>query len=331
MDALLARVGFGCGRLRGGAEESNSRRVLSAALDCGIRYFDTAPAYGGGASERILGQGLRGLRQEVELCTKVGLAGSPPDAAATLRAWLLTGVRTVLPASMLEKIKQGRRRPPARAAAVRSDRQFGDFGVASMRASVERSLAALDTGHLDCLMLHEPRPSDPPPEAGEWLAGLAVEGRALRIGVGTYAGLDELPAFGEVAQCAIGPAVFADCGSRALVVHGVLRDFDAPSFAACANAAGLFAAAPALKELAAGPLGSSALLLSAVILGTNVRRVLISTGSPRRLREFMSAAAAIFSEAQNTAHARGVFGTAAQGYFAQQSAATSSQHGGANP
>ncbi|MFO0550859.1 MAG: aldo/keto reductase [Polyangiaceae bacterium] len=49
-------------------------RIVSRALDRGIRIFDTANAYGDGESERILGQALRGRRADAIITTKVGFA-----------------------------------------------------------------------------------------------------------------------------------------------------------------------------------------------------------------------------------------------------------------
>src|SRR6266568_3856587 len=169
MDGFLARIGFGCGRLRGGVERSNSRRLVDTALDCGIRYFDTAPSYGGGASERILGQGLRGLRKQVQLCTKVGLPGSAPNAAATLRALVLTAMRTILPDSTLNRLKKARR---VQTHTSLEERKYGNFDVNLTRSSVQQSLEALETEYLDCLMLHEPRMSDPTQELAQLLGAL---------------------------------------------------------------------------------------------------------------------------------------------------------------
>ena len=46
---------------------------VSAALDCGINYFDVAPAYGGTVSETVLGKALKGVaRVRYHLSTKVG-------------------------------------------------------------------------------------------------------------------------------------------------------------------------------------------------------------------------------------------------------------------
>ena len=47
-------------------------RAIQRALDLGITFFDTADVYGGGHSERILGQALAGRRQQVVVATKFG-------------------------------------------------------------------------------------------------------------------------------------------------------------------------------------------------------------------------------------------------------------------
>ncbi|HEX8704234.1 MAG TPA: aldo/keto reductase [Myxococcaceae bacterium] len=51
-----------------------ARRIIDRALERGLRFFDTANLYGNGESERILGQALRGRRDQVGLATKAGLA-----------------------------------------------------------------------------------------------------------------------------------------------------------------------------------------------------------------------------------------------------------------
>ena len=46
---------------------------LAAALDAGVTWIDLAPVYGAGKAEEIAGQAIRGRRDEVQICTKVGL------------------------------------------------------------------------------------------------------------------------------------------------------------------------------------------------------------------------------------------------------------------
>ena len=61
------------GWMWGGTEANDSVRAIHAALDAGINLIDTAPAYGFGLSEEIVGQAIRGRRDRVVLATKCGL------------------------------------------------------------------------------------------------------------------------------------------------------------------------------------------------------------------------------------------------------------------
>src|SRR5215470_8181684 len=74
-----SRVGLGTwamgGYQWGGADDKASVRTIHAALDLGISLIDTAPAYGFGHSEEVVGRAIaeRGQRERVVLATKVGL------------------------------------------------------------------------------------------------------------------------------------------------------------------------------------------------------------------------------------------------------------------
>jgi aryl-alcohol dehydrogenase-like predicted oxidoreductase len=57
----------------GGTDESQSVATIRAALDQGINLIDTAPVYGFGASEEIVGKALTGVRSGAVIATKVGL------------------------------------------------------------------------------------------------------------------------------------------------------------------------------------------------------------------------------------------------------------------
>ncbi len=61
------------GWMWGGADEADAVRAIQAALDAGINLIDTAPAYGFGRSEDIVGKAIRGRRQRVVLATKCAL------------------------------------------------------------------------------------------------------------------------------------------------------------------------------------------------------------------------------------------------------------------
>src|SRR6476659_4781147 len=65
-------VGLGCNNFGGRLDADATARVVHAALDAGINFFDTADIYGGTRSEEFLGRALAGRRNEVVIATKFG-------------------------------------------------------------------------------------------------------------------------------------------------------------------------------------------------------------------------------------------------------------------
>ena len=68
-DLKASVIGLGTG-FRGGMTKDSSK-VIEAALDLGITLIDTAEIYGDGLSEKIVGEVIKGRREEVVLVTKV--------------------------------------------------------------------------------------------------------------------------------------------------------------------------------------------------------------------------------------------------------------------
>jgi L-galactose dehydrogenase len=77
----VSRLSFGASSLGGvfhAVDEAEAIAAVHAALDCGINYFDVAPAYGGTRSETVLGKALGGIaRDRYLLSTKVGKYTDP--------------------------------------------------------------------------------------------------------------------------------------------------------------------------------------------------------------------------------------------------------------
>ena len=78
----LPQLGFGAWAVGGAGwgepgDEAERLATVSAAQERGITFFDTAPAYGSGASERLLGRALKGVRDRVAIATKVGPRDDP--------------------------------------------------------------------------------------------------------------------------------------------------------------------------------------------------------------------------------------------------------------
>ena len=101
--------------------------IVDAALAEGITHIDTAPMYGLGAAEELLGRCLRGRRDRFTIATKVGI--SPPRAAAA----------RLLPGRLLRGPLGSR----------------FDWDLKVLERSFERSLRHLETDHVDMLLLHE--------------------------------------------------------------------------------------------------------------------------------------------------------------------------------
>jgi len=67
-------VGLGCNNFGMRIDDDATARVVSAALDAGINFFDTADIYGATKSEEFLGRALKGRRQQAIVATKFGMA-----------------------------------------------------------------------------------------------------------------------------------------------------------------------------------------------------------------------------------------------------------------
>jgi aryl-alcohol dehydrogenase-like predicted oxidoreductase len=72
----VSEIGLGAWQLAnpdwGVDSNTDGLRIIQKSLEAGCNFFDTAPAYGGGRSEELLGEGLKSVRKDVILCTKFG-------------------------------------------------------------------------------------------------------------------------------------------------------------------------------------------------------------------------------------------------------------------
>ncbi|KMY50671.1 aldo/keto reductase [Peribacillus loiseleuriae] len=69
-DLHVSKIGLGCMSL--GTDENQAKEIIMAALDEGINYFDTADLYHFGQNEKIVGESLQSVRDDVVIATKVG-------------------------------------------------------------------------------------------------------------------------------------------------------------------------------------------------------------------------------------------------------------------
>src|SRR5262245_24504062 len=118
----LSRIGLGCARLSGGTERKSAVRVIETAIECGITHFDTAPSYGFGLSEELLGSVLADAGQ-FTVTTKVGM---PRPAHGGRLAVARRILRPIVQKSALLKrlaaraVSSQKPRPPIDAATIRA-------------------------------------------------------------------------------------------------------------------------------------------------------------------------------------------------------------------
>jgi D-threo-aldose 1-dehydrogenase len=164
----LGRLGYGAanvGNLYRAVTDEGAWAVLEAAWDSGIRYFDTAPHYGLGLSERRLGSFLATKpRTDYVVSTKVGRLLRPsPETAHRLD----DANQFAVPASL---------------------RRVWDFSAGGIRASLEESLERLGLSGVDVLYLHDPDEHDLTADLSTGVPALAAlrdEGLVAAIGIGS--------------------------------------------------------------------------------------------------------------------------------------------------
>jgi aryl-alcohol dehydrogenase-like predicted oxidoreductase len=87
-DLEVSAQGLGCMGMSewyGAADWDESIATIDRALELGVTFFDTADVYGAGHNEVLVGRGLAGRRDEVQIATKFGIDRSGGDAARTIR------------------------------------------------------------------------------------------------------------------------------------------------------------------------------------------------------------------------------------------------------
>ncbi len=129
-------LGYGAaplGNLYTAVSDEQARSALDAAWDAGVRYFDTAPHYGLGLSERRVGEALRERpRSEFVLQTKVGRLlrphGSGPEERDLANGFDVTAT--------FERV--------------------WDFSAEGVRRSIGESLERMGLDRIDVALLHDP-------------------------------------------------------------------------------------------------------------------------------------------------------------------------------
>ena len=182
---LTTRLGFGCSSLMGASNRRASLAILESAYDAGIRHFDVAPRYGYGEAESCLGEFLQNHRGQITVATKYGIARPKKSPIIKLVRNLAGPILKQLP-SLKHRLAQA-----ANAATRNPERPT--FTAAQAKASLQRSLLALRTNHIDLWLLHEATAPDLHDDTLLHLLEAEVKrGTISTFGIGSSA--DKIPA-----------------------------------------------------------------------------------------------------------------------------------------
>lgn len=149
-DMKASRIGLGTwsigGWMWGGSDESKAIDTIHRALDQGINFIDTAPVYGFGRAEEIVGRALKSrAREEINIATKVGIEWSEDHQRLRRNA-------------TKSRISQ----------------------------EIDDSLRRLQTDYIDLYQLHWPDAATPMAETADALEQLRETGKIRAIGVSNF-------------------------------------------------------------------------------------------------------------------------------------------------
>jgi aryl-alcohol dehydrogenase-like predicted oxidoreductase len=130
----------------GAQDDAESIAAIQKALDLGMNWIDTAPAYGLGHSEEVVHKAIQGRRHQVYIATKCGLVWDDPSTGKVsnrLKAW-------------------------------------------SVRQEAENSLRRLGVDVIDLYQIHWPRPDEDIEESWTEIARLVEEGKVRYAGTSNF-------------------------------------------------------------------------------------------------------------------------------------------------
>ena len=159
-----SKITFGAwaigGWLWGGTNRKEAIDAIKAAYDIGVTSIDTAPAYGHGLSEEIVGEAIRGLdRSNVQILTKYGLRWDTTEGELFFKT----------------KDNSGKE--------VNMNRFASKESIVK---EVEASLKRLNTDYIDLYQIHWPDPTTPISETMEAMELLIKQGKIKAAGVCNY-------------------------------------------------------------------------------------------------------------------------------------------------
>lgn len=161
---LVSEITFGAwaagGWMWGGNDRKEAVRAIQSAYEIGVTSIDTAPIYGQGTSEEIVGEAIKGIpRDKVQLLTKFGMRWDLAKGDFAFKSKMNDGKDIDI---------------------------YKYAGRESIKKEVEDSLKRLGTDYIDLYQIHWPETATPLQETFETVAELIREGKVRYAGVCNY-------------------------------------------------------------------------------------------------------------------------------------------------
>jgi aryl-alcohol dehydrogenase-like predicted oxidoreductase len=203
------------GWMWGGADKKDSLRAIESCLDYGITSIDTAPIYGFGHSEKVLGEAIKGKRDRYEILTKCGMRWEGKQG----EYFFSTKDNSGTPKDI-----------------------YKYSGKESIITECEESLKRLGTDYIDLYQVHWPDHTTPIEEAMEAFSILLKQGKIRAAGVSNYS-VEQMARASEVVELS----------SNQVPYSMVLRDIEADVIPWCLeNDCGILAYSPLQRGLLTG-------------------------------------------------------------------------------
>ena len=239
-DLQCSLVGLGTGTLTSlssNISQSEARRLIESAADCGINFIDTADVYGQGESERVIGKVLHGRRDKFIVASK---AGYHPARFGVL----IQRAKPILK-TLLRHVNKGRNfAANMRRGLPTRNILRQNFSTSYLEHAIGRSLRRLNTDYLDLFFLHDvPLPALKTGAVFQFLCRLRESGKIRHFGV---ASSDPAVLEDALKQPGINLAETAIHPGRPPSLWSVLRKLEAAKVGIVANQ--VFASGQLLKS-----------------------------------------------------------------------------------
>jgi aryl-alcohol dehydrogenase-like predicted oxidoreductase len=150
------------GTMWGGTEENEAQNAIRASIDHGVTTIDTAPFYGLGFSEELIGRTIKDMdRSKIQILTKFGMVWDGSNQGKGDYMWDQEDNGNVYPL-------------------------YKYASKANVIKETEESLKRLKTDYIDLLQLHWPDSTTPIDETMEALQRLIEQGKIRAAGVSNY-------------------------------------------------------------------------------------------------------------------------------------------------